>query len=97
MLQPLDRRGDVDGPAQSILPERIASAKAGGAGGGWFTVEAGIMDHAAVQLQIRTTTGEKLKLTLMRGEGRILGGLGGREPQRRGLGALAVWFRGIDG
>jgi hypothetical protein len=86
----------VDGPAQSILPGQIASAKAGGAGGGWFTVEAGIMDHAAVQLEIRTTSGEKLKLTLMRGKGRMLGGLGGGELQRRGLEALAEWFRGID-
>lgn len=96
LLQPLDRRGEVDGTAQSILPEQIASAKAGGAGGGWFTVEAGIMDHAAVQLQIKTTGGEKLKLTLMRGKGRMLGGLGGGEQQRQGLEALAGWFRAIE-
>jgi hypothetical protein len=96
MLQPLDRRGEVAGTAQSILPEQIASAKAGGAGGGWFTVEAGIMDHAAVQLQIKTTGGEKLKLTLMRGKGRALGGLGGGEQQRQGLEALAGWFRAIE-
>ena len=96
LLQPLDRRGEVDGTAQSILPEQIASAKAGGAGGGWFTVEAGIMDHAAVQLQIKTTRGEKLKLTLMRGKGRMLGGLGGGEQQRQGLEALAGWFRAIE-
>lgn len=96
MLQPLDRRGNAEGTAQSILPEQIASAKAGGAGDGWFTVSAGIMDHAAVQLQIRTTDGEKLKFTMMRGEGRMLGGLGGGEPQRRGEEALAEWFRGIE-
>jgi hypothetical protein len=96
LLQPLDRRGEIDGTAQSILPEQIASAKAGGAGGGWFTVEAGIMDHAAVQLQIKTTGGEKLKLTLMRGKGRMLGGLGGGEQQRQGLEALAGWFRAIE-
>jgi hypothetical protein len=97
LLQPVDRRGNVDGIAQSILPEQIASAKAGGAGGEWFNVYAGIMDHAAVQLEIRTTAGEKLKLTLMRGKGRVFGGLGGGEPQRQGLEALAQWFRGIDG
>lgn len=96
LLQPLDRRGEVDGTAQSILPEQIASARARGAGGDWFTVEAGIMDHAAVQLQIKTTGGEKLKLTLMRGKGRMLGGLGGGEQQRQGLEALAGWFRAIE-
>jgi hypothetical protein len=32
----------------------------------------------------------------MRGKGRMLGGLGGGELQRRGLEALAEWFRGID-
>lgn len=96
LLQPLDRRGDVDGAAQALLPEQIASAKAAGAGGGWYTVTTGILDHAAVQLQIKTTAGEKLKLTLMRGKGRMLGGLGGGEPQRLGLEALADWFRAID-
>jgi hypothetical protein len=96
LLQPLDRRGNADGAAQSILPEQIASAKAGGAGGEWFNVYAGIMDHAAVQLHVKTTAGENLKLTLMRGKGRVFGGLGGGEPQRRGLAALAEWFRGIE-
>jgi hypothetical protein len=38
----------------------VASAKAGGAGGGWYTVTTGILDHAAVRLEIRTTDGEKL-------------------------------------
>jgi hypothetical protein len=41
------------------------------------------MDHAAVRLEIRTTGGERLKLMLMRGEGKILGGLGGVAPARR--------------
>jgi hypothetical protein len=42
------------------------------------------MDHAAMQLRIRTSDREKLKFTMIRGEGRMLGGLGGGEPQRRG-------------
>jgi len=41
-------------------------------------VYAGIMDHAAVQLEIRRTAGGKLKLMMMRGEGGLLGKLGGR-------------------
>ena len=96
LFQPLDRRGDPDGPIQSILPEQVASAKAGPAGGGWINVDTAILDHAAVRLQIQTTDGEKLKLMLMRGEGKLLGGLGGGETQRRGLDALAEWFRAID-
>jgi hypothetical protein len=96
LFQPLDRRGDPDGPTQSIMPDQIASAKAGPAGGGWINVDSAILDHAAVRLQIQTTDGEKLKLMLMRGEGKLLGGLGGGEAQRRGLDALAEWFRAIE-
>jgi hypothetical protein len=92
LFQPLDRRGNPDGPPQSIAPHQIASAKAGPAGGGWINVDTAILDHAAVRLQIQTTDGEKLKLMLMRGEGKLLGGLGGGEAQRQGLEALAGWF-----
>jgi hypothetical protein len=96
LVQPLDRRGEPDGSPRSIALEQVASAKAGPAGGGWINVDTAILDHAAVRLQIRTTDGEKLKLMLMRGEGKTLGGLGGGESQRRGLEALAEWFRAID-
>jgi hypothetical protein len=93
LIQPLDRRGNPVGPPTSIAPDQIVSAKAGPAGGGWINVDTAILDHAAVRLQIQTTDGEKLKLMLMRGEGKLLGGLGGGETQRRGLEALAGWFR----
>jgi hypothetical protein len=96
LIQPLDRRGDADGSAQSISPEQVASAKAGGAGGGWWSVTTGILDHAAVRLEIKTTGGVKLKVMLMRGEGKLLGKLGGGEAQRTGLDALAEWFRAIE-
>jgi hypothetical protein len=92
LVQSLDRRGEPDGSPQSIDPEQIASAKAGPAGGGWVNVDTAILDHAAVRLEVRTTDGEKLKLMLMRGEGKVLGGLGGGEAQRGGLEALAEWF-----
>ncbi len=55
----------------------------------------GILDHAAVRLEIKKADGEKLKLMMMRGEGKLLGGLGGGESQRLGLEALAEWFRAI--
>jgi hypothetical protein len=93
LVQSLDRRGNPVGPPTSIAPDQIASAKAGPAGGGWINVDTAILDHAAVRLQIQTTDGEKLKLMLMRGEGKLLGGLGGGETQKRGLEALAGWFR----
>jgi hypothetical protein len=96
LIQSLDRRGNPVGEPLAITPEEVASAKAGPAGGEWFNVEAAILDHAAVRLQIKTTDGEKLKLMLMRGEGKIFGGLGGGEAQRRGLQALAEWFRVIE-
>ncbi len=80
LIQPLNRRGAPDGSVQAIAPEQIGSAKAEGAGGGWWSVPTGILDHAAVRLEIRTTDGEKLKLMLMRG---------GAEP-------LAEWFRAIE-
>jgi len=97
LVQPLDRRGDPDGGALSITPDEVVSAKAGPAGGGWFNVDMAILDHAAVRLQVETTSGEKLKLMLMRGEGSVLGGLGGGEPQRLGLEALAGWFQQTEG
>jgi hypothetical protein len=65
LVQSLDRRGDPDGELLSLTPEQITSAKAGPAGGGWINVDAAILDHAAVRLEIRTTEGEQLKLMLM--------------------------------
>ncbi len=95
LIQPLDRRGDASGEAISIEPQEIDSVKASGAGGGWATVEAAIADHAAVRLKLRTTTGEKLNLMLMRGEGLGFGKLGGGESQRQGLEALGRWCEHI--
>ena len=77
----------------AISPEQVASAKAGPAGGGWINVDIAILDHAAIRLEVRTTDGEKLNLMLMRGEGKVLAGLGGGEAQRQGMEALAEWFQ----
>ena len=49
------------------------------------------MDKVAVQLDLRTTSGQKLKLMLMSGTG-PLGGLGGGETQRQGVEALSAFF-----
>jgi hypothetical protein len=65
LIQSLDRRGNPVGEPLALTPDRIVSAKAGPAGGEWFSVDMAILDHAAVRLEIRTTDGEKLKLMLI--------------------------------
>jgi hypothetical protein len=91
VIQGLDRKFGADGDPLSLTPERIAKAKIEGGGGGWMELENIVMDQVGVTLKIRTTDGQKLKLTMMLGEG-ILGGLGGGEVQRHGLHALGHWF-----
>jgi hypothetical protein len=92
LIQGMTRKFEPDGPALSLPPERIAAAKAEGAGEGWWNAEAAIMDGVAVTLKLRTADGEKLKLTMMRGHGR----LGGGEGQRQGVAALAAWFAAAE-
>lgn len=91
IVQGMNRKFEPAGEAISLPPERIAAAAADGAGGGWMTVSAAIMDGAAVTLKLKTTDGEKLKLMLMHGSG-PLGGLGGGESQREGVEALAQFL-----
>ena len=91
IVQGANRRFEPDGEPISLPPERIASASAEGAGGGWVNIGAAIMDGAAVTVKLHTTDGEKLKLMMMHGSG-PLGGLGGGEDQRAGVEALGAWF-----
>jgi hypothetical protein len=91
LVQGMSRRFAPDGDPVVLPRERISSASAEGAGGGWPEIGAAIMDGAAVTLKLRTVDGEKLKLTMMRGTG-PLGSLGGGETQRQGVEALASWF-----
>jgi hypothetical protein len=91
LVQGMDRKFSPKGEAISLPPERIAKASAEGAGGGWPTLGAEIMEGAAVTLRLRTADGEKLKLMLMRGS-RPFEALSGGETQRQGVEALAAWF-----
>lgn len=91
IVQGMNRRFEAAGEAISLPPERLAQVSADGAGGGWMSVSAAVMDGAADTLKLKTTDGEKLKLMLMRGTG-ALGGLGGGETQREGVEALAAWL-----
>jgi hypothetical protein len=95
LILSLDRRGNPVGEPLSIAPDQIDGVKTGGAGGGWLSPGNVILDATATRLEMRTIDGEKVKLMLMRGEGKVLGGLGGGDPQRRGLEALAEWFRRV--
>jgi hypothetical protein len=94
VVQGLTRRLEADGPALSIPPERLADAHVEGAGGGWMTIPMVIADGAALTLRLRTTDGEKLTLTMMRGSG-MFGKLGGGEDQRSGVEALAAWMAAL--
>jgi hypothetical protein len=91
LVQGMNRKFEPVGDAISLPPERIADASAEGAGGGWMNVGLAIMDGAAVTLKVRTTDGEQLKLTMMRGTG-LFGKLGGGDTQRQGVEAVAAWF-----
>jgi hypothetical protein len=91
IVQGANRKWEPDGEPISLPPERIASASAEGAGGGWAEFGSAVMEKAAVTLKLKTTDGEKLKLTMMRGTG-PLGGLGGGDDQRSGVEALGAWF-----
>ncbi len=91
LIQGMNRKFEPAGPPLSLPPERLEAAKAEGAGGGWWTIGAAIMDGAAVTLKLRTTDGEKLKLMMMRASGPFAS-LGGGEDQRQGLDALGEWF-----
>ena len=95
IVQGMNRKFEAAGEAISLPPERLAQVSADGAGGGWMTVSAAVMDGAAVTLKLKTTDGEKLKLMLMRGTG-PLGGPGGGEAQREGVEALAAWLAEND-
>jgi hypothetical protein len=88
VVQGLSRKFEPAGEPLSLPPEQIMEARTEGGGGGWPEVGAAIMDRASVTLKLRTSDGEKLKLTMMRGEGR----LGGGETQRQGVQALGEWF-----
>jgi hypothetical protein len=94
IVQGMNRKFEPDGPPIPPPPERIADVSVDGAGGGWMEVGAAILDQVAVTLKLRTSDGEKLKLTMMRGTGP--GGLGGGETQRQGVEALGAWFAAAD-
>ena len=94
ILQRLQKGKELaaDGDPLVLTPEAIASARAGAGGAFGASPTAEIMDRPSVQLKLKTTDGEKLKLMMMRGEGAIFERLGGGEIQRQGVLAIGEWF-----
>jgi hypothetical protein len=88
LLQPLDRKLQPKEPLRSLTPEQIAELDLDGAGGGWWTAPEAILDAASLTLKLRTSDGEKLKLMMMRGGSKLMGG----ETQQDGVAALGAWL-----
>ena len=85
LVLPVDRKIQAKGPLQTVSdPDALATARLDGAGDGWWTATAGIMDATSLTLRIRTDDGEKLKLMMTRGGTKLLGG----DIQRDGVAAL---------
>jgi hypothetical protein len=85
LVLPVDRKIQAKGPLQTVSdPDALATAKLDGAGDGWWTATAGIMDATSLTLRIRTDDGDKLKLMMTRGGTKLLGG----DTQRDGVAAL---------
>jgi hypothetical protein len=93
LLQPLDRRIEPKGDPRSVPPEAVASAKVDGAGDGWWTAPAAILDSSALTLRLVTRDGEKYKLMFMKGGEGLIGGAGGGASQHEGVAALGNWMQ----
>jgi hypothetical protein len=91
-IQGVDRRFAPNGPPLVIGPGELAAARLDGGGGGWLSLSLIVMDQVSVALRLKTTSGEKRKLVMMRGGSGVLGRLGGGEAQVRGLEALGQWL-----
>jgi hypothetical protein len=89
LLQPVDRKMQPKGEPRVVTPETLVSADVDGAGGGWWTAPAAILDATAIALTLRTTDGEKNKLMMMKGGG----GLAGGPAQKEGVQALVEWMQ----
>jgi hypothetical protein len=92
LLVPVDRRFQAKGEPTTVTPDGIATADLDGAGGGWWTAPAAVLDAAALTLRLETTSGEKFKLSMMKGGSGLLGGLGGGQSQSDGVVAVAEWL-----
>jgi hypothetical protein len=91
-VQGVDRRFAPSGPPLVIGPGELAGASLDGGGDGWLNLSLIVLDQVSVTLRLKTTSGEKRKLMMMRGGSGVLGRLGGGEEQLQGLEALGQWL-----
>lgn len=92
IVQGLSRRTEPEGETVSISPGEVAALDVRGVGDEWWNTETPVVD-ASVTMRLKTTSGQKLKLQMMRGGEGLLGRLGGGEAQQQGVAAVARWMR----
>jgi hypothetical protein len=83
---------EADGSRLRLGLADVVSAKAGSTGDELANPTIAIVDALAVQLRLKTSDGEKIKLMISRGGDSALGRMGGGETQRAGVEALGHWF-----
>jgi hypothetical protein len=96
LVQGIDRQFRPKDEPLLIGPGEVTSASIEGGGGdysgSWEDLGAMVMNAAAVAVKLKTTSGAKRKLSMMRGGTGMLGKLGGGESQGRGVEALGEWL-----
>jgi hypothetical protein len=95
IVQPVDRKWNAKGEALSIRPDDVEDFRVSGLGDDWITAIT-VVANEGFELRMKLTSGQKLKLMAMSGEGRLLGGLGGGQTQQTGSEALLNWLSKLD-
>jgi hypothetical protein len=88
LLQALDRKLQAKGAFVSVTLAEAADAELDGAGGGWWTATAAVLDATALTLKLKAAGGERYKLMMMQGGPSLFGG----QEQADGVLALAEWL-----
>jgi hypothetical protein len=87
------KRLEADGEPLRLTAADIASAKTGATGDEFANPSIAVVDALAIDLRLRTTDGQKLKLMIMRGGEGAIARMGGGQTQSDGVAALGEWFR----
>jgi hypothetical protein len=84
---------EADGDPLRLAAADIASAKTGATGDEFANPSIVVVDALSINLRLRTTDGQKLKLMIMRGGEGAIARMGGGQTQSEGVEALGNWFR----
>lgn len=84
---------EADGEPLRLAAADIAGAKTGSTGDEFANPTIAVVDALAVNLRLKTSDGQKLKLMISRGGEGTLGRMGGGQTQSEGVEALGQWFR----